>query len=255
MTWQSTGTAGSGGRSRGWARHKGAALTVAAVAALGGGLAACGSTGSTGSSGSTSSTSSTGSSPSADALVASSVKAMQGLSSVRATGRIRSSGQDITIDWVLTPSISQGSFTTTKGSFQIVTSGSTVYMQADSAFWQSQGSGAAAALLAGKWVTGIPAADSKDLVSSFNLKQLMGSLGSSGTFTNVGTSSVNGQQAVAIRSSDGSTGYVAATGTPYLLKVVSPNNGAEGSVTLSEFGTAPVPTVPTGAVDLNTLAG
>jgi hypothetical protein len=37
--------------------------------------------------------------------------------------------------------------------------------------------------------------------------------------------------------------------------VTSPDNGAQGKVPFSEFGTATVPTVPTDTIDLSTVGG
>lgn len=70
-----------------------------------------------------------------------------------------------------------------------------------------------------------------------------------------GTTTVGGHQAQALRASDGSTAYIAATGPPYLLQVSSPIHGAQGKVMFSEFGTATPPTAPTGAIDIRTATG
>lgn len=243
-------------------RHTGAAVTVAAALALGGALAGCSSSSSSattttsGSSGSTASTGSSTTGVDATALAASTVKAMEGLTSFRAAGTVLSSGERLTVDLIVTPNSFKGTFTTSKGSFQIITIGSTVYMEGDQAGWAGMGMPASMApLLAGKWITGLPASTTSGLTGAFSTKQIFGSLGTSGAMTNVGTITVNGQQAVGLKGSDGSIGYVAATGTPYLLKAVSPNNGAQGSLTFSEFGTAPAPTAPANPVDLNSLAG
>jgi hypothetical protein len=238
-------------------RHAGAAFATVAVLAFGGSLAACGSSSSSGTTTTTGSTGSSTSSVDVNALVTSSVKAMKGLSSLRAVGSIVSSGTNMTIDWTLTRTVSSGTFATSKGSFQIVTSGSTVYMQADQPFWQSQGVPAATAqLMGGKWITGLPASDTSSITGSFSLSQLLGSLDQAGSVTSAGTSTVGGQQAIGVKSSsDGSVAYIAATGTPYLLQIVSPNNGAQGRITFSEFGTAPTPTIPANPVDFSTLGG
>jgi len=251
-------TAGAdGGRPvRGRSRRTGAALAVAGVLVLGCGLAACSSTSSSGTTTTGASTVTTGSSPDAAALAASSYKAMRALDTLRVSGSVVTSGQNLTVDMVLSQNGLQGSFTTSKGTFQLITIDNTVYMQADQAFWAGQGlPDATAQLLAGKWLSGLPASATKGLASSFTIDKVIGSLSSTGSVTEVGTSTVAGQSAVGLKGSDGSIGYVAATGTPYLLKVVSPDNGAQGSLTFSEFGTAPTPTAPAGAIDFSTLAG
>jgi hypothetical protein len=225
---------------------------VVAVLALGGGLTACSSS----SSSTTTTNASTGTPADAAALSASSYTAMKALASFRVSGSIVTSGQNMTVDMVLTHDGFQGTFTTSKGTFQIVTLGNTVYMEADHAFWTTEGMpDATAQLVAGKWLTGLPQSATKGLVNAFTINQLFGSLKSTGKVTEMGTSTIGGQSVVALKGSDGSIGYIAATGTPYLVKVVSPDKGAQGTVTFSELGTAPVPTAPAGAVDFSSLAG
>ena len=243
-------------------RHTGAAVTVAAVLAFGGALTGCSSSSSsattttTGSSGTTSSTGSSTTAVDATALATSTVKAMQGLASFRAAGTVISSGERMIVNLVVTPNSFKGTFTTSKGSFQIISIGTTVYMEGDQAGWASMGMPASMApLLSGKWITGLPASATNGLTGEFSTKQIFGSISSPGAVTDVGTYTVNGHQVVGLKGTDGSIGYVAASGTPYLLKVTSPHNGAQGFLKFSEFGTAPVPTAPANPVDLNSLAG
>jgi hypothetical protein len=248
--------AGGGRRIRGRSRRSGAALTLAAVLALGGGLAACSSSSSTGTTTTGASTATTGTTADATALAARCTEAMKALSTFRVTGSVVTSGQDLTVDMVLSQHGMQGTFTTSKGTFQIITITGTVYMEADHSFWASQGlPDASAQLLAGKWLSGLPASATQGLANSFTINQILGSLDSTGAVTDVGTSTIAGQSAIGLKGSDGSVGYVAATGTPYLLKVVSPHDGAQGALTFSEFGTATAPTAPTGAIDFSSLAG
>jgi hypothetical protein len=223
-------------------------VVLVAALLLGGVLAACGSSG--GSSGSTA-----GSGSSADALAARSRATMTGLTSFRVTGNITNSSQHTTIDLVLSPTISGGSIAMAPISFQIISDGTHVYLSGAESFWTYQNVPAAtAATLAGKWVTGFPAAESKSLAKSLDGKQLLGPLYTSGV-TSEGTTTFAGQKVYALKASDGSIAYIAATGPPYLLEVASPNNGAQGRVTFSEFGTAVPPAVPTGAIDLGTVSG
>jgi len=246
-----TGHAGPGAPRTGAARHdrRGARLhrTAAVLVTgllLGTGLAAC-----------SSSSSSSGSSSDATAIAARSKQTMSGLTSFRVTGNITSSNQTTTVNLVLATTVSGGTISTGQGSFQVISDGTHVYLSATEPFWTSQGVPAATAqTLADKWVTGFPAAESKSLTKSLDAKQLLGPLYTGGV-TSSGTTTVAGQKAYTLKASDGSTAYIAATGPPYLLEVQSPNNGAQGKVVFSEFGTAATPTLPTGAIDLSTVAG
>jgi hypothetical protein len=227
--------------------------TLLAGLALACGLAACSSGGGDAA---TNGNPSAGGTASASQLAAASQRAMAGLSGFRVSGNMVVSGQRTGIDLVVTPGTSGGSFTTPKGSFQLISDGTNAYLSATQAFWESQGVPTASAqLLAGKWVTGFPSSQSKDLVKTLNLKQLLGAVYSGGTLTEKGTSTLDGHQVVALTSSDGSVGYIASTGPPYLLEIRSPNGGAQGTVTFSGFGTAAPPTVPTDAVNLSTVGG
>jgi len=250
-------TRAAGGRQlRGRNRRPGAVLAVAGVLALGGGLAACGSSSSSGTTTTGASTPTTRTSADANALADSSYQAMKALGTFRVSGSLVTSGQNLTLDMVLNQNGLKGTFTTSKGTFHLITLASTVYMEADHGFWAAQGlPDTTAQLLAGKWLTGLPASATKDLANSFTISKVLGSLDASGAVTDVGTTTVAGQSAVALKGSDGSIGYVAATGTPYLLKVESPDNGAQGTLMFSEFGTAQAPTAPAGAVDFTSLVG
>jgi len=248
-TGSTTGAPGGRPHHRPSLRTRRAGAVLAAGLLLGGGLAACGS------SGSSTTTTGSGSSGSGAALATSSRATMTGLTSFRVTGTITSSSQHTTLDLVLTPTTSGGTITTSQGPFQLISDGTHAYLSATSAFWTNQGvPAAAAATLAGRWVTGFPAAETKTLTKSLDVKQLLGPL-YTGPVTAQGTTTVAGQQAHALRATDGSTAYIAATGPPYLLQVSSPDNGAQGKVTFSEFGSATPPAVPTGAIDISTVKG
>lgn len=248
-TQQGTARAVAGVRASRAARRTRRFAVLATVGlAFGGGLAACGSS-------SSSSTTTSASTAAAKALGSRSRTAMAGLTSFRVSGNIISSGQNTTLDLVLAHTTSGGTFTTSKGSFQLVSDGNQAYLTATQAFWVAQGvPSASAQTLAGKWVTGFPAAQTATLTKSLDVTQLLAPL-YKGTVTSLGTSTVDGQKVVGLKASDGSTAYVAATGPPYLLEVASPDNGAQGKVTFSEFGTATPPAVPTGAIDISTISG
>lgn len=137
---------------------------LAATVVVGAGLAACDSSGSNTSTG-------PGSSTSATELAARSRATMTGLTSFRVTGDITTSSQHTALDLILAPTASGGTITTSHGSFQLISDGSHPYLSAPRAFWTNQGVPAATAqTLAGKWVTGFPAAETKTLTRSLDVE-------------------------------------------------------------------------------------
>ena len=69
---------------------------------------------------------------------------------------------------------------------------------------------------------------------------------------------VDGNKVIPLVDSKGGTLYVAATGPAYILKIVNSGgsaSGGKGSVTFDQYGSAKVPSVPSGAVDLSKLQG
>ncbi|MER7173475.1 hypothetical protein [Streptomyces mesophilus] len=137
-----------------------------------------------------------------------------------------------------------------KGSFDILKRGEKVWIKADAAFWKAMGGpngDAAAEMLKDKHLMG----DTKDpqlsqLSSSCNLKALqkeMGGEGDTGKLKKGGTSTIDGQEAIALEETDAgekSTIHVATEGEPYPLKIVSQEDGKEQTVSFSDYD-EPVP--------------
>jgi hypothetical protein len=236
------------------------ALGVAALA-CGIALAACSSGGAsapttTTSGPQTSTTTASAANQSASEIAAASKAAMLGLSSVHIVGAARSGGQNVGIVFTLTSTTSSGIFAFPSGALEVLVDGSSVYARGTQSFWSGTvGTPAAVAgLLAGRWVTGIPAGSTSQLTSSLNLASFIGSIFNDVTLTKGPTTTVLGQSAIPLIGSDGSTSYVAAEGTPYLLKVTG-GSSAKGTIVLSRFNTATPPTVPTKAVNFATVSG
>jgi len=214
-------------------------------------LAAC-------SSGGSSTTASTTTSPTtnqtASEIAAASKAAMLSLSSVHVVGVVPSGGQRVAVNLTLTSSTSAGTFGIGGGALQVLVNGTTVYAMGTEGFWANTvGTPTAiAALLANKWVTGIPGTATSGLTSSLNLQSFINSIFNDVTLTKGPTTTVAGQSAIPLTGSDGSVGYVAAQGTPYLLKVTAGNSTTKGTLVLSQFNTAIPPAVPTNAVNFST---
>jgi hypothetical protein len=138
--------------------------------------------------------------------------------------------------------------------------GASVYFRAPDALWRQYGS-AAVALLHGKWVK-LPAADQRftELASSFDKDNFIAAMTSDGssqhTLRKVGTSSVGGVPATEYKSSDGSQIYLAATGSPVILKIEDPSRGG-GTMTFSDYDKPYpfAPPAPSETVDFAKLEG
>jgi hypothetical protein len=139
--------------------------------------------------------------------------------------------------------------------------GASVYFRAPDALWRQYGGAAAVALLHGKWVN-VPAADKRfaELAGSFDKDNFIAAMTSDGSsqrkLRKVGTSSVGGVPATEYKSSDGSEIYLAATGSPVILKIVDASSGG-GTMTFSDYD-KPYPFAPPPAsetVDFAKLEG
>jgi hypothetical protein len=138
----------------------------------------------------------------------------------------------------------------------LVNVGGKLYLRAGGDFWAQNGIPASAAsLLDGRWVV-VPG-QAAGALSQFSLKGLADQLRhpSNGTIKDaVHTGTVDGRKVVVVTESDGSTLDVAATGTPYPLRIVD-KDSESSTITASEFGKKTTITAPSGALDLSQLAG
>lgn len=189
----------------------------------------------------------------ASQIVKDAVAAMQTLSTVHLAGNVSQSGQNIGFNFVLTQSVGGGSMTLNGSQVQVVDDGSNAFIKGGAAFWQNVGgaSPSFAKLIAGHWVTGFSAQDLKQLAQFANLRNLVGSFQpqSGSKLRKQPTKTFDGVSALPLKDTDGSIGYVAATGPPYILGLQGPPG--QGLLTFNEFNTAKAPTVPTNAVNFN----
>jgi hypothetical protein len=134
----------------------------------------------------------------------------------------------------------------------IIPGGAWVYFRAPTAFWREKGNATAAAMFGGKWVK-VPSND-KDFAelknTFFDSKALLSNItkpmSGANDFTHAGTATVNGVDAVVYKESDGSQLFIAASGPPRILKLVSTGSDS-GTLTFDYRGsyafTAPSPSV------------
>jgi len=178
-------------------------------------------------------------------------------SAVHVAGAIVSSGTNLTLDLRIVKNKGGTGTMSEQGlKFQLIRVGGKAYIKGSDAFYKKFAGAGVAALLHDKWLEG--SATTGNLASLTSLTDIArlfnGALGSHGTLKNDGETTYKGQKVVAIEdTAKGGTLYVAATGTPYPIAIVSPNNGKTGSITFDEWNKSVGISAPKGAIDIGSL--
>jgi len=176
---------------------------------------------------------------------------------VHISGAIVSSGTHLTLDIrIVKGKGGTGEMSEQGLKFQLIRVGDKAYIKGSDAFYKKFAGAGVAALLHDKWLAG--SATSGNLASLTSLtdiaKLFNGALGSHGTLENKGETTYKGQKVVAIEDTvKGGTLYVAATGTPYPVAIVSPNNGKTGLITFDDWNKSVGISAPKGAIDIGSL--
>jgi hypothetical protein len=182
--------------------------------------------------------------------------AVSGLHAVHVSGAVVSGGTPIKLDLdVVTGKGARGRMSQNGMSFQLVTDGQSVYINAGPEFWRQIGGNGAAQLLQGRWLKA-PAngGDFASLSSLTDIHKLLGAvLAHHGPLARGATSTVNGHKVVAVNdTSNHGTLYVATTGKAYPIEVSkSGTNG--GKISFDRFNEAVSITPPANAIDISSL--
>jgi hypothetical protein len=208
--------------------NSGAILKIALGTALAASLAACGSSGS----------------PlnglTADQVVSKAVADIGTVPAVTMSGSFSESGQTTGLHLTLTRGkgcsgvVSQGK----GGSVQLIKVGSKLWIKPDSQFWSTEGltNGSVLQALSGKYILTGAASSMSELGSLCDVSELVKAMGTSYKGMSKGaTTTVSGQQALAVRSSDEGVFYVSVASAPRLLRV---SGGSQGYMNFS-YGTSP----------------
>ncbi len=211
-----------------------------------GALAGCGS----------SSSSNNIASKSATEILTESKAAADNASSVHVSGSIKSGAAPVTIDLDLAAGKgARGEISENGASFKLILVGGTAYISGSKAFYRSLGGAAAAQLLDGKWLkASATSGEFASFNSLANMRQLVDTtLAAHGTLTKGATSTVNGQQAIAITDTNKTgTLYVATTGKPYPIAITK--GGSEsGKIAFANWNQPVTITAPANSVDLSEL--
>jgi hypothetical protein len=190
-------------------------------------------------------------------ILAATEAATNAAQSVHLAGSTVTNGQPVQLDLNLGVGKGSGTFSQNGLTVQLVTLGSDIYLKASGAFWQKFAGTAAAQLLAGKWLKA-PASNTSlagiAQLTDFH-KLLSTTLSQHGTLSKGATSTVNGQQVVAVKDTTQSgTLYVATTGTPYPIEIAK-SGSAGGHLTFDRWNQPVSVSAPVGAIDLSQLHG
>ena len=194
---------------------------------------------------------------SAAAVFSDAQRAALAATSVHVAGALNDAGNALSLDLVLEHEKGKGTMSESGLSFHIVRIGGDAYIKGSDEFLKQFAGAAAAQLFHDKWLKGsITTGNLKALAPLTDITKLFkGALGSHGKLVNEGETDFQGQKAVAIKdSSDGSTLYVAASGTPYPLGARQ-GGKAKNAITFDHWNDAVSIVAPKGAVDIGKLGG
>lgn len=179
-------------------------------------------------------------SKSADQIAADAQDAARSASAVHVHGTIVLRGVPLTLDLRLVRNVGAvGEMGLKGGTVKLVRVGPTVYMNGDGAFWTAYGGPRVAGVYSNRWLK-VPTSSQQiaPFVQLTDLDKLFGgTIGSHGRIEKGGATTYAGHEVIALGETGnaGGTLYVAATGKPYPVAVVSPGGGKEGSVAFDDW--------------------
>jgi len=182
---------------------------------------------------------------SSDEIVKAAKADMGDLTSVKVSGELTSSGQQISLDLQTgTGGNCTGTIGIGDGSAELLGVDGQIWMKPDEAFWRANGGDSAdqlIALVGDKWVV-LPSTDqSFTQFCDVNqlLDQMLKSTDDGSTYAKKGTTTVDGDDVVKIENTDPkdgtSMGYVLTDDPHYLVKIEKTEGSDTGSVTFSAF--------------------
>lgn len=185
-------------------------------------------------------------------IVASALHAIDSAKSAHISGKVIDGGTPSTLDLTLvTGKGGRGRVSVGGVSYNLEVIGTQVYVNAGSAFWTRLLGTSRGAELSGKWLK-VPAKGRfAALAKLTDLRLLLGTvLSPHSALVKGGTTTVNGQSAVAVRDPSGdATIYVATTGEPYPLELVEPGSQG-GHITLNHVNESVTLSPPAKSIDV-----
>jgi hypothetical protein len=189
-------------------------------------------------------------------ILAATKVASDAATSVHVAGSIVSGGSPITLDMhLLSGKGGRGQLSENGLSFDLIQTGSTVYIKGSAAFYKHIGGTAAVQLLQGKWLKApASSSDFASLSQLTDLHQLVGqTLANHGSLSKGGTTTVNGQKVVGITdTSKGGTLYIATTGPAYPVQITK-DGSSGGKVSFDSWDKPVTIAAPANAIDVAQL--
>jgi hypothetical protein len=182
-------------------------------------------------------------------IFADSEKAMLGAPNFHVRGFINQGGQGVSLNLTVSPSGGGGSIGEPGVTMEVVVAAHDVYVKADEKSWlKLTGSEPTAELVANRWIEApVSNQDFSPFARLAHTKTFMTQL-TSGTGHFLSKLPVaadwGGHKAIILTDTGGDRLYVVDGTTPYMLHIQGGSGGSSSYVTFSDFGTAPLPTIP-----------
>ncbi len=193
-------------------------------------------------------------SKSAAQIFTDSENAMRNAKSFHALGHFNDGGTATSLNLSMSPAGGGGSVQLPGVTMELVVTSATIYLKADEQSWlKLTGSQPTAELVANRWIKASKSnPDFSSLADLTNSKDFIGQLtaGASELAKLPATASWGGYKAIVLTDGQGDRLYVADTSTPYMLHLQGEGSGSSGAVSFSDFGKAPMPTMPVNAITL-----
>jgi hypothetical protein len=191
-------------------------------------------------------------SKSADQIAADAQNAARSAKAVHVSGKIVLRGVPLTLDLRVVRNVGAvGRMGLKGGTLKLVRLGPTVYMNGDGAFWTAYGGPRVAGIYSNRWLK-VPTSSQQigPFVQLTDIDQLFGgTIGSHGKIEKGGTTTYHGSNVIVLRETGSAGGklYIAASGKPYPVAVVSAGGGSEGSIAFDDWNKSASISVPKGA--------
>jgi hypothetical protein len=193
-------------------------------------------------------------------IVSDATRAIDGVHTVRVSGTVTDGSSTIKLDLHLVNGTgATGAMSENGLSFKLISVGGSAYINGSTGFWRQFGGSAAVKVLEGKWLRA-PAGSGQ--FSSFGSltdvhKLLSGILAGHGALTKGTTSTIDGQQVIALQdhSNPGKPGtlYIATDGRPYPIRLTGSAPSGQAQLDFSEFDQPVTVQAPASSVDISTL--
>ncbi len=189
-------------------------------------------------------------------IVADAKAAMLGAKNFHVRGVINDGGTATSLNLSMSPGGGGGSVQLPGVTMEIVVAAHKVYIKADEKSWlKLTGSKPTAELVADRWIEASASnADFSSFADLTDSKTFMSQLTSGwAEFSKLpATPNWGGHKSIILTDNQGDRLYVVDSATPYMLHLQGQGGGSSGYMTFSDFGTAPMPNIPAGAISFPT---